>query len=234
MALIANMVGRNEANRYLVGVLGRLQSFVDRICFTDDASDDATPTLAELFGADVEQTNRCLFAQDEHLLRTIAWRHLERLARAGDWVLAIDCDEVFHGQARLPALLDRADLDVLAVTLFNMWNETQVRVDGHWHPSFLYRLFRFYPGGEFADQKLACGSAPSYVHQAIDAGRSLSDTGLVIQHFGYASPGDKLSKYRRYIELDGGRYHPLAQLRSILDPTPTLVDWNGATLDSTP
>ena len=38
--IYAQMIGRNESNRFLDRVLERISSQVDRVIFTDDCSDD--------------------------------------------------------------------------------------------------------------------------------------------------------------------------------------------------
>lgn len=226
MALIANIVGRNESSRFLVDVLDRLNLFADKIVFTDDCSDDITPEIAEMYGAFVyRNTDRPLFVEDESTLRTMAWKNLEQHANLGDWILCIDCDEMLYGIDNLPALLDQTNYDVLGITFFHMWNETQYRVDKAWTPNKSYRLFRYYPGGEFTKRKMACGSEPTYVPELIRRGRVLWETGLCMKHLGYLRDGDKIAKHKRYMEIDAGTYHARAHLDSILDLKATLVDW---------
>lgn len=226
MALIANMVGRNEADRHLIDVLMRLSTIVDEIVFTDDCSDDDTPGYAALFGAHVKRAaDRPLFREDEGLLRTLEWAHLEEYARPGDWILCIDCDELLYGVQNLPSLLDQKTYDVLGITFFHMWNPTQFRVDKAWAPNRSYRLFRYYEGGEFNRRKLACGSEPTYVLELIRQNKVLWETGLSMKHLGYMDDDAKAQKYARYMELDGGNFHSRAHLESILDQDIELVDW---------
>lgn len=226
MALIANMVGRNESERFLIPVLDRLNQIVDKIVFTDDCSDDMTPEIAEMHGAFVyRNTEDPLFVEDESALRTMAWKNLERHVRVGDWILCIDCDEMLYGADNLVSLLDQSVYDVLGITFFHMWNLDQYRIDKAWAPNRSYRLFRYYPGGEFAKRKMACGSEPTYVPELIRRGKVLWDTGLCMKHLGYARDEDKLAKHKRYMELDAGSYHARAHLDSILDLKVSLVDW---------
>jgi hypothetical protein len=118
-----------------------------------------------------------------------------------------------------------SNFDVLGISFVHMWNDTQYRVDKLWAPTISSRLFRYQPDGCFAQRKLACGSEPTYVTDAIAAGRMLWETGLVFQHLGYSWPQDKAAKYARYSTIDRGDYHALAHIESILDPDPLLVDW---------
>lgn len=222
--LIAQMVGRNEADRYLVPVLDSLKAYVDLIVFTDDSSDDDTPQIASQYGS-VMQTDRPLFNEDEGMLRSLAWSHLEQYANPGDWVLSIDCDEILYQKQYLAGALDQSQYDVLGIMFFHMWTNTQYRTDKAWRPNLSHRLYRYFEGGEFKDRKLACGAEPTYVEELIRRGRVRWDTGLVMQHLGYMRDEDKIKKYERYMQLDGGMYHSRMHLESILDRQVTLADW---------
>ncbi len=46
MKIVANMVIKNEGDRYLEDVLGHLHNFVDLIVVTDDASTDDSAEMA--------------------------------------------------------------------------------------------------------------------------------------------------------------------------------------------
>lgn len=227
--LIANMVGRNESDRHLREVLEHLSGIVDLIVFTDDCSDDDTFDIASQY-AETFRTSKPLFVEDEGLLRSISWNNLSSFAMSNrDWVLAIDCDEKLwstNPNFDMGALLDQKIYDVLNIKFYHMWNETQYRVDKLWAPNNSSRLFRFYDGGTFMDRKLACGSEPTYVNQLIRQGRYMVDTSLVMQHLGYVNDSDKLTKYDRYMALDGGDFHQRSHLESIIDENPVLLDWS--------
>lgn len=222
--LIANMVARNEADRYLLDVLLHLQQQVDLIVFTDDASTDDTPSIAEGIGAKVMQTDRPLFVENEGALRQLAWSNLEQYASPGDWILAIDADERFFGP-HVREAMEQKRYDVLGITFYHMWNPDEYRIDKAWKPNLSSRLFRFYENGEFLQRKLACGSEPTYVQELIRQGKFNTNSGLRMQHLGYIRDEDKISKHKRYMELDGGDFHARAHIESILDPRPTLRKW---------
>lgn len=226
--LVANMVGRNEADRYLPEVLDHLRSFVDTIVFTDDGSDDDTPEVAKKYGAKVYRNEVSLFTQNEAQLRTTAWKNLEKHVERGDWVLAIDCDEKLWSTdttKTLSKMLNQSKYDVINITFYHMWDENHYRVDKAWAPTPSTRLFRYYYGGQFQDRKLACGSEPTYVRTLTSRGSFMQDSGLIMQHFGYMRDEDKQAKYNRYMKLDGGEFHAKQHIESILDPHPTLVEW---------
>lgn len=224
--LIANLVARNEASRFLGPVLNKLKSFVDEIVFTDDCSDDDTPYIACDFGARVAVAPKPMFEENESALRTYAWNHLEAYAEENDWILAIDADELLYGVDRLPALLDQSEYDVLGIKFYHMWNESQFRVDKLWAPTIGSRLFRFKSGGEFRKSNLACGSEPTYVPELIRQGKMLWETGLAMKHLGYVLEQDKIMKYNRYMKLDAGAYHNRDHLESIIDDEVELISWD--------
>lgn len=220
------MVGRNESSRFLEPVLKRISSQVDKIVFTDDCSTDNTAEIAANY-AEVFSTPEPLFAVHEGRLRATAWQNLEKFAKPGDWIIAIDCDEMlFHkDDLDIKNVLSKSEFDVVNVRFYHMWNETQYRVDKLWAPNNSSRIFRFKEGGGFLDKALACGSEPTYVSQWMRNRNYWLHSGLVMKHLGYTFDEDKKSKYERYSNLDGGKFHNLDHINSIVDPNPVLIDW---------
>jgi glycosyltransferase involved in cell wall biosynthesis len=225
--IIAQMVGKNEANRFLEPVLKRIHSQVDKIIFTDDCSDDNTPEIASKY-AEVFSMDQSMFNQSEGNLRSHAWKNLEKFAKEGDWIIAIDCDEMLHHSDGhiVRDVLSQSPFDVVNVRFYHMWNETQYRVDKLWAPNNSSRIFRFQSGGTFFDRKLACGSEPTYVVQWMKTRNYWVHSKLVMQHLGYVRDDDKQSKYDRYMSIDQGNFHNIKHLESILDKDPVLMNWN--------
>lgn len=221
------MVGKNESNRFLEPVLQRLSTQVDKIIFTDDCSDDNTAEIASKY-AEVFKTDKTLFTENEGNLRSNAWRNLEKFAKEGDWVVAIDCDEMLYQDKDLDLkhVLDQSPYDVVNVRFYHMWNETQYRVDKLWAPNNSSRIFRYRDHGTFFDKKLACGSEPTYVVEWVRQRNYFLHSGLIMQHLGYARDEDKVSKYNRYISIDKGEFHNLQHIESIMDTNFVLVNWN--------
>jgi glycosyltransferase involved in cell wall biosynthesis len=221
------MVGKNESNRFLEPVLQRLSTQVDKIIFTDDCSDDNTAEIASKY-AEVFKTDKTLFTENEGNLRSNAWRNLEKFAKEGDWVVAIDCDEMLYQDRDLDLkhVLDQSPYDVVNVRFYHMWNETQYRVDKLWAPNNSSRIFRYRDHGTFFDKKLACGSEPTYVVEWVRQRNYFLHSGLMMQHLGYARDEDKVSKYNRYISIDKGEFHNLQHIESIMDTNFVLVNWN--------
>ena len=224
--IYAQMVGRNESSRFLEEVLKRLSSQVDKIIFTDDCSTDETPEIASKY-AEVFSTPEPMFTKHEGRLRATAWGNLEQFAKPGDWVIAIDCDEMLHHtkDLEIKSVLAKSEFDVVNVRFYHMWSETHYRVDKLWAPNNSSRIFRFKEGAGFLNKALACGSEPTYVSQLIRNRNYWLDSSLVMQHLGYTFDSDKQSKYERYSTLDGGEFHQLEHINSIIDPNPVLIQW---------
>lgn len=223
------MVGRNEASKYLPEVLERLKSQVDEIVFTDDCSDDNTAEIASKY-ANVYKTPKPMFTTHEGRLRRYAWLNLENHAAEGDWIIAIDCDEMLYdssdiSKTEIKQILNSSEKDVVNVRFYHMWNDNQYRVDKLWAPNNSSRIFRFMSGAMFRDRALACGSEPTYVTDLINQRNYFVNSNLIMQHLGYIKDEDKQSKYERYSTLDGGEFHALNHINSIVDPNPVLINW---------
>ena len=93
-SLLAMLVVRNEADRFLQPVLDRLSILVDGIVILDDASTDHTPALCRAHPRVVrfERLSAPLFFHDEAKLREKLW-HLTVEPQPG-LILAIDADEI--------------------------------------------------------------------------------------------------------------------------------------------
>lgn len=224
--IYAQMIGRNESSRFLEEVLERLSTQVDKIIFTDDCSTDNTPEIASKY-AEVFQTQEQLFNVHEGKLRAFAWGNISKFAQVGDWIIAIDCDEkLFHiDDLDIRNVLSTSQYDVVNVRFYHMWNEKQYRVDKLWAPNNSSRIFRFMPNGGFLNRQLACGSEPTYVRDWISKRNFWIDSGLVMQHLGYVMDEDKQAKFERYSQIDGGKFHNLNHINSIIDQNPVLVNW---------
>jgi len=224
--IIAQMIGKNESSRFLEDVLKRLSGQVDKIIFTDDCSDDDTPEIASKY-AEVFSSPEPLFNKHEGKLRAFAWSNLSQFAKEGDWIVAIDCDEMLYStdNKTLRDTLNLSGNDVVNVRFYHMWNETHFRVDKLWAPTNSSRIFRYLNDGAFLNRELACGSEPTYVGEWIRKHNFWIHSNLVMQHLGYIRDEDKESKYQRYSNIDGGKYHNINHINSIVDKDPVLMSW---------
>jgi len=220
------VVARNEENRYLEKFLQRLSTQVDKIIFTDDCSTDNTVEIAKKY-AEVYSTSENMFIKHEGALRAEAWANLGKHAKPGDWVVAIDADEILYtmDNESIKDTLDKSPFDVVNVRRCEMWDENSYRVDKMWAPHNTTRIFRYAANGVYKDKRLACGSEPTYVDEWVRLGNRWYDNPFIMQHLGYARLEDRVSKHERYMTLDKGEFHNIIHLQSILDNNPTLINW---------
>lgn len=224
--IYAQMIGRNESKKYLEPVLQKLSEQVDKIIFTDDCSDDETPEIASKY-AEVFVNSEPMFTTHEGRLRASAWGNLEKFAKTGDWIVAIDCDEMLHHKDNesIRTVLSLSPFDVVNVKFYHMWNETHYRVDKLWAPNSSTRIFRYKENAGFLNKVLACGSEPTYVGEWFRSKNYWADSDLLMQHLGYIKDEDKQSKYQRYSTIDRGEYHNIDHINSIIDKDPVLIKW---------
>ena len=224
MTIYALMVARNEEHRFLKPILEKLSTQVDKIIFLDDCSSDNTPKIAEQY-ATVYQTTENLFVKDEGKLRQQSWDCLSQHAKPGDWVVAIDADEIIecvNGKS-LKEELKMSPFDVVCVRRVELWDQFNIRVDKLWGPQFTQRIYRYALGGSFAQKALACGSEPTYVMDWVQRRNYWLYNSIRMVHLGYLRDEDKKAKYERYMKLDAGQYHNLDHLKSIIDKDPVLL-----------
>jgi glycosyltransferase involved in cell wall biosynthesis len=236
---VGHLVVRNECDRYLPRVLAWLSQITDAIHVYDDHSTDGTPIVCEAFGAIVTRRGEAIpsFYEDEGRYRAAAWHAMEQaLAPDHDtWVLVIDADEFLVARTAkgigLAVAADIAEAETAGATAIRVpvaevWalhdGAALVRVDGLWNKIDGIRLVRYQAGGEFADRREACGSAPAY---AATLGKS---TRLQLLHFGYAGPADRAARLERYSRGTG---HNPRHVASIATP-PTLMPWMGELPDA--
>ena len=222
--IVAHMVvGPGEADRYLDPVLARVSEVADVIHVALDPI--ATPyekNVALIWADSVTHTEEPGFTDHEGKFRTRAWMDMEQTVgpEEGDTILLIDADEYIHdADAARKAARDFPGHRI-GFKFHHMWNEYSYRVDGFWAPSIAYIMIPYQKGGRHADKKLASGREPMYAQNVPTHGIPASD----MLHYGYCSDADKTAKYVRYTTLDGGRYHSLSHINSIIQP-PSLERW---------
>lgn len=233
MRVIANMVVRNEADRYLESCLQWLLSHVDEIFVTDDRSEDETVDIAIEGSATIytRGTDEPSFLEAEGDFRSIGWqRMLETFhPEEGDWILGIDADE-FPVARNVKELCADANLrgvgsiNVKIPEIFEL-SPLSERIDGFWGDITGTRLARYREGPQdFRTSKMGSGMFPAYAFQCQNW-HQRDDCGLRIMHFGYATPEDREEKYARYSRL-AANGHANSHIESILK-TPKLRKWTG-------
>ncbi|GIV09089.1 MAG: hypothetical protein KatS3mg019_1180 [Fimbriimonadales bacterium] len=179
-----SMIARNEAH-YLEECLKSVQGVVDEIVLVDTGSDDATPTIAERYGAKVLHAE---WRNDFAAARNVALQHA-----TGDWILVLDADERLTPESK-QAILNAARHPQFAGYYLEILNEIR---DGDIFMHRIVRLFRRLPGlrweGAIHEQ-----ITPSLVERN---GR-IATVAAQIRHLGYRGEVmQSRDKIRRNIEI---------------------------------
>lgn len=251
MRIIAHVIVRNEMNRYLEQVLQNLDSIVDLVHIVDDRSDDGTyewlmddyrfltrqRVLVERRDPQVPS-----FVEDEKEFRQWAWWMAGQHTEPGDWMLAIDADEIFTvgDQRPLTGLREQLDVAIMKrrtapclrfrvheVFGFSDTGVPLIRTDGAWGGIGARRLARQAGYIDFA--RPATGRRRTIVPSdslpwQYGPGAPMDE--FVILHFGYATDADRKMKSERYA---ADRRHTRSHVNSILT-RPRLHPWRGPVL----
>lgn len=228
--IIGAMLVKNEEGRYLERVLEQMKQVCDKMIILDDASTDNTRDICLNIGKGCPQgirvihSRESLWGKNELEQRKRLWDAAISGAVFGDWILCLDADETIPQIDLLPGKIELAEgynCDGLSFNLYDMWDKTHYRDDELWnaHTRDWVTCVRYEPNKEYVwrETPLHCGRFP------LNACDVIGQTGLAIQHWGWAREADRQAKYKRYIAADPkGGSGSMAQYKSILDPKPTL------------
>lgn len=232
MTLVASMNTRNELSRYLKATVPHLLTYCDEVRVQDDGSTDGTyEWLREQEGVTVRQNGGTRWEENEGLLHQQLLDFT--LEARPTFVLAIDADEIVPDGPRMRAYLDEGQR-TYTLRMVEVWRRDPwvIRLDGGWRPhpvGVLYRApARSRREWQIWGRKLAGGRVPRIVRSDQRAGRA-RDLDVDILHLGWSDPTERLTRWERYVQLDGGRYHDSAHLNSIMWPDErcTLAEYKG-------
>lgn len=227
MKLVASLVVRNEADRYLRECLDHLNAFCDEIRVLDDGSTDGSGDECVNAGAFVTRNELSSFFAHEGRVRQqlLEWT----MEGHPTHIVALDADEfVADGPAVRDALYDENRTGVWKLRMSEVWQADQsflyMRTDGAWGPrpvGIVYavpgdinsnRVYRRH--WRMPDKALACGRTPIYITQA--GNRTITEPVSDILHFGWTCEVDRAARHARYVEHDGGQHHASRHLDSII------------------
>lgn len=230
MRIVASMVVRNELNRYLPAAVAHLETYCDVVVILDDQSTDGTVEwLRANTGATVHTTEGdrgevgtfVHEANTRQRLLELTMEVIAGLPYKPTFVLAIDADEFVADPFVLrQAVEENPHNRTFMLCMQEVWTASDeglaIRVDGGWMEHDAGMLFRSpvslgEDGWEFPDKALACGRVPPAVNRYPGV-----HTCSAVLHFGWANPWERLDRYRRYVEQDGGRFHASSHLDSIM------------------
>lgn len=229
MTIYGMMRVKNEA-RWIERVIESQLQACEKLFILDDHSTDGTPDLCGKYNQ-VNIFRSPFVGLQETRDKNWLLEQIEREAKPGDWILAIDGDEELEpgGCDKIRALtLSRPNHDTYRFQVFYLWDRPdQVRVDGvykeFWRPS----LFRLTPGRRFISENgggFHCGNCP-------DPG-SIGNCKIRLLHYGYMMREDRIRKFEWYNapdkqpvpEIEDGYRHMV--LGDIL-PSNTVTRWAG-------
>lgn len=222
--LVAMMIVRNEADRYLEPCLDHLLEFCDGIYLLDDGSTDDTPMLADRKGVHMMRTEESNFYVHEGRARQML---LEHTIRSGaSHILAIDADEFVSNGYKVRRAMEETSRTVWTLNMQEIWqadeNGLAVRQDGGWKEHGVPVMFSIPPGPSsrararawrIPDKALACGRIPI---GALVRGKMAGNTEADLLHFGWTCEADRAARYQRYVEHDSGQFHQRRHLDSIM------------------
>jgi hypothetical protein len=215
-----------------------LQSFnilCDKIIVIDDGSNDCNEIdrrkIIEynfkknfIFGK-IQKTEK------EIQRRSELWNLICDNVKENDWIILLDSDEcIFEKDYKhLLDLMKQNQNDEriqwIALRLYNMWTETQYRIDGYWNPKFELkrRIFKLHKGEYkpigFNPETVECGEVPEYVFNTNGI-----NTECHLLHLGYITDAERQRKYEFHKRVDPeGKFHLNSHINSIIEK-PELVE----------
>lgn len=231
MNLVASLIVRNEIGRWLMPCIDHLLDFCDEIRVLDDGSTDGTGLW--LLTGHPESGRR---VKTKVSPEPSFYAHEGRARQALlDWtmeaepthVLALDADELVADGAAVRAAAEEDGCPTWTLDMQEVWGATEsvllIREDGGWRSHgvpMLYRAptereLRRDPDWRMADVALAGGRVPVAV-SAFARRQCTQPCGADVLHFGWANEAAREGRFQRYVEHDGGRFHNIRHLESIM------------------
>jgi glycosyltransferase involved in cell wall biosynthesis len=242
MKLVASLIVRNEADKYLSHCVAALHEFCDEIRAVDDSSTDGSHSLMEDLGVRVKRNDRSMFYEHEGNARQalLEWT----MEAEPTHILVVDGDELVVDGQRLRAALEapqplptlrerrqrgarQGPVTVWRLQMQEVWGATDdhllIRQDGGWkeHPVPICFYVppmeldrRLQRHWRIPDRALACGRVPTEV--AVNSNRALNESAATILHLGWACQADRYARHQRYVVHDGGAHHASKHLDSIM------------------
>jgi hypothetical protein len=223
--LVAMMIVKDEADRYLGACVRHLLEFCDEVRILDDGSQVPVSTISP--NVFISYNPESSFFQDEGRARQqlLDWT----MEAEPTHVLAIDADEfVADGQLLRRELEKGSATGVWKLTMTEVWGADEralrIRWDGKWSPRPIgiafevpsahtmrherqtRRHYRIAPGN-------ATGRTPISITQA--GNRTTTDPVCSILHLGWACEADREDRYARYANA-GDFNHNSGHIKSIM------------------
>lgn len=216
--MIAALLARNEADRYLAATIQSIQPHADRILLLDDGSTDGTPDVARDLGCEVRVRSGAAMWGAESPARADLWAWAAEEAGEG-WLYVSDADhELVAPEDVLRTLCTSWVVNAWGIRLYDCWDSPQRhRADGHWAAYQVARPWLFRPSAcpdpQWSGRGLHSGHAPvNYPYRLAAAPES-----VWIRHYGWMRASDREAKFQRYADASAHlRPEELAHLHSVL------------------
>jgi len=228
MKLICAMIMKDESSRYLTEVLKEANRYSDKIVILDDNSTDNSIEIAEKLKARVYTHNdESLFWKQEHTLREYLWREiLPREADPGDWILALDSDEILAEQFRISKdiLLRQENVGTYTFRIYEAWgSRDKVRIDKFWNPlgKETPMLTRFEPSVNYQFPKIGLHSGRLPMNKL----SPMVPSGCSVLHLGWSNPKEHESKINKYLENDPNPHPQMVEHYKSMREPPVTVEW---------
>lgn len=187
--------GQGEADRYLEGTLKELNRLCDQVVVACNNVSQKEIRMIEEYGFDWYDEPR-EWGKLQSEIKTDLFKRLD--AYNPDWVVALDCDEVFdesftREEAEKLASKDEISYKFFFVQLWDNENTMMSRLN-FWN----VRFYKYMPelGTQFLKKNVHCGLAPPVMyHYAWHAP-------IFVKHYGLMDSGDRERKLERYQQYD--------------------------------
>jgi len=200
--LITTLIVRNEALRpWLKNCLIKASEYSDKIVILDDKSDDdgQTKDLCKSFPKVIfyeSVFDKPWFPIHQSDFRIQQWDLTRQNAKEGDWILALDSDNVFEDSFKkeLPGLMS-STYDWFQFQLLDLWDKEHYRNDGWWSP-LIQCMFRF--KNEPANWPRATMHVPLLPGYVLSSSNGCVRKDIRLLHYGWIEKEKRDSKVEFY------------------------------------
>ncbi|BCZ46682.1 hypothetical protein psyc5s11_27490 [Clostridium gelidum] len=218
---------RNEADRFLKGMLTHAMQYVSNIVILDDDSTDNTVEVCEEI---LKNFPHKIYKNDEPMIMNLKESENKKklwdltIKENPDWILLLDADELFEdwGISVLPQIINDVNFDAYYFKIYHMWEDDEhYRVDGLWKPvDFRIYLLRYQPNYEYEWYNM---ELHSYRHPYNVYNMPGCYCYARLRHYGHFTKEIRNAKYEKYKLLDPNAiYVPKSHYDSILEENPIL------------
>lgn len=188
-------------------MLEATSKWADKMIFLSDNADEDTEKLILSYeNTMLEKTghSKSIFNTNESELRSKLWDVVRKTAKEDDWIVSMDCDEVFYAD-EIKKSFKKAELEnaeKITFRLIDLWEKHEgilkYRVDGYWSPR-ITRAYKFKNEPFGVTGKIHCGCLPKYTCDLKDC----LDLETRLIHYGWLNDDDKKSKSEFYLNKTG-------------------------------